>query len=90
MSKVNWQEKETGAFWNKGSCFTGGFKVPKKDKEKVLAALEKGEEIRLVMFTNQKHEEGDNKPSYHVYLSEDRQQTSQAQTQAQDKDDCPF
>lgn len=76
---TNWQEKETGAFWNKGSCFTGSFKLPKQDKEKVLAALQKGEEVRLVMFTNKKHEEGDNKPSFHCYVSEDRPQENRSE-----------
>ena len=73
----DWQERECGALWKqKGrnqNFLSGHIEVDNGFGEK--------QKVRLVVFSN-KHKTNDNHPDFRVYLSKDREATSEATASA--------
>lgn len=78
-----WKERELGALW---------LNEPKGGGKKYLAGKIDGKDV--ILFKNKFKEEGDNKPYYHVYLSEERNESSASKSapkqEVQEDDDVPF
>ena len=73
--KSEWQEREVGALWKKQS----------RAGQKYLSGKVKvgGEEVSVVCFTND-NKKNPNHPDFRLYLSRDRTESTETETQAED------